>query len=110
MPESEDLKNFEVRIARLEKLVEQSVGRREASNLSAEEVQAYQKVRDIVAADFGEFCGINDCFRCIVRCLRCFSCFHCIVPCINECNCGPCIMSGETGLRGGLGRFSNLGG
>jgi len=104
-----DLKKLELRIARLEQLV-QGAPKREAVDITAEEMKAYQKVRDVIAADYGEFCGINDCFRCIGLCggARCVSCFVC-ARCINECICGPCgpVLGG---LAGTLGRFSGLGG
>jgi hypothetical protein len=84
--------------------------KREAADLSADEIRAYQKVRDVIAADWGEFCGINDCFRCIInRCLRCYTPVPIPIPrpCDFECSCGPCNVGG---MGGGLGRFSGLGG
>jgi len=104
-----DVKKLEMRIARLENLVEKAVATREPVDVSSDELKAYQKVRDIVAADWGEFCGINDCFRCIIRCLRCYQCQVC-ARCDIECNCGPCSMGGMGGMSGGLGRFGGLGG
>jgi hypothetical protein len=85
----------------------------EPQDLSADEVRAYAKVRGMLGGDV-EFCGINDCQVCIVRCLRCLQCVSCVrcglctrcTPCV-ECVCGPCIAAGggTTGLR----RFSELG-
>ena len=110
MAEQRNAEALEMRIAKLEQLL-QGAQRQEAVNISADEMKAYQKVRDVIAADFGDFCGINDCFRCIVRCIRCFNCFVCQVcrRCDIECSCGPCGISGG-GMSGSLGRFSGLGG
>ena len=110
MAEAEDIKGLEMRIARIEKLVEKMAVGREPADVSAQEIAAFRKVRDVIAADWGEFCGINDCFRCIIRCLRCVTCVRCIVRCIVECSCGPCNPGFEGGLSGGIGRFSELGG
>lgn len=89
-------------------------GRRAMADLTDEELATYQKVRDIVVADWGEFCGINDCFRCIQICRVCKICGTCqvcqvCVACIHECSCGPC-GSVPLGGGGGLGRFGGLGG
>ncbi len=110
MAESGDMKKLEMRIGRIEQLVESLAGRSEATDLSEGEIKAYQKVRDVIAADWGEFCGINDCFRCIiVRCIqRCITLCDIICnPCDTECSCGPC---GYGGFRGNLRRFSGMGG
>src|SRR5687768_6248730 len=67
----------EDKVARLElrirQLEDQLKGFRaeEPQDVSADEVKAYQKVRSMLAADYGEFCGINDCARCVVGCIRC---------------------------------------
>lgn len=108
MAEKSDVKKLEMRISQLEELVAGSM-KREAVDISAEEMRAYQKVRDVIAADYGEFCGINDCFRCIIRCLRCQVCSVCQIcqRCDFECVCGPCNVGG---LGGRLDRFSGLGG
>jgi hypothetical protein len=110
MAQSDDLKKLEMRIDKLESMLSSSARAREAADLTADEIKAYQKVRDVVAADYGEFCGINDCFRCIVfRCLRCYEPVPIPIPrpCDVECSCGPCNV-GRFG--GGAGRFSGLGG
>jgi hypothetical protein len=109
MGTGDDVKNLEMRISKLESMLSESVNRRQVSDISADELRAYQKVRDVVAADWGEFCGINDCFRCIVvRCIR-YDPVPIPIPrpCDVECSCGPCNI-GRFG--GGMGRFSGLGG
>lgn len=108
MADPEDIKKLELRISRLESVLEKVVPTRQAVDISAEEMKTYQKVRDVVAADWGDFCGINDCFRCIVRCFRCFSCYVCR-RCDVECICGPCNPGLGAGLVGGLSRFSGFG-
>ena len=108
MPSDDRLKRLEGRIDRLENSLTQRP-RREATDLSADEISAYLKVRDVIAADFGEFCGINDCFRCIVcricqqACRICQVCRICDV----ECVCGPCNIGGRTG---GISDFTSFGG
>ena len=76
---------------------------------SADEVNAYIKVRDVIAADYGDFCGINDCFRCLI-CRVCSVCSTCRICrfCDVECICGPCTMKGSA--MGGLSEFSQFGG
>ena len=76
--------------------------------ITAEELQAFVKVRDVIAMDWGENCGINECMRCVVnRCVTaCVT--RCITVCSFECTCGPCNV-GPMGL-GNLGRFGGLGG
>jgi hypothetical protein len=109
-PMAEDTKALELRIAQLEKkLAEVATQRQQPTNLTKEEIAAYQKVRDVIAADWGEFCGINDCFRCIVTRCNCIVNPRCIVRCINECVCGPCSLGPRLGL-GGLSQFEMLGG
>lgn len=107
----EETKELSLRIERIEKLVEGLAGQRQAqpADLSADEIKAYQKVRDVIAVDYGRFCGINDCFRCvIVRCLTACQTVCDIVcePCDIECSCGPCAVGG---LRGRTSRFGRLG-
>lgn len=80
--------------------------------LTAEELKAFVKVRDVIAADWGENCGINECFKPRL-CWRCFPCTTCSVcracaVCINECTCGPCA-NGPI-VQGGFERFGGLGG
>jgi hypothetical protein len=112
MADGNDLKNLELRIAELEKKLGSMTRRSTPANISEEEVKAYQKVRDVLAADYGDFCGINDCFRCgINNCIHlCKLCNLCHF-CINECNCGPCSGYSYGGISGGgLSRFSGIGG
>jgi hypothetical protein len=114
-PDPKSLEALDLRLTRIESAIEKLGAAREpvaAAQLSAEEIAAYRKVRDVIAADYGEFCGINDCFRCIVvRCVT--SCITncvtvCVRPCDIECTCGPCNLGG--GFTGGLSRFGRLGG
>lgn len=99
--------DLEGRIERLEKMFAAAPSR-EAIDLSADEIQVYLKVRDVIAADYGEFCGINDCFRCIL-CRACAVCRICKVcrMCDVECICGPCNIGG---MSGGVGDFTRFGG
>jgi len=102
------------RIERLELEIEdlrkQLSVRREVADISADELKAYMKVRDLVAVDYGEFCGINDCFRCIAICRACQVCVVCRIcrVCDVECSCGPCNIGGLS--QGGVSRFGGLGG
>jgi hypothetical protein len=95
---------------RIEELENQLRGRaqREPVDLSADEVQAYMKVRDVIAADWGDFCGINDCFRCSI-CRACTICRVCQICrlCDVECICGPCLRGGTVG---GVSDFRQFGG
>jgi hypothetical protein len=99
--------DLEGRIDRLEKMF-MAGPKREAVDLSADEVNAYLKVRDVIAADYGEFCGINDCFRCML-CRSCSVCRVCRIcrMCDVECICGPCNIGG---MGGGAGDFTRFGG
>ena len=111
----DEMKELSLRIERIERMVESIAVERApsaAADLSADEISAFRKVRDVVAQDFERFCGINDCFRCIVT--RCgFLCeFVCGRggPCDVECSCGPCGFGGGGGGFGGrVNRFGNLG-
>ena len=108
---SDDIKELSLRIQKIEKLVEHLATERApaTASLTQDEIAAYQKVRDIIAADYGRYCGINDCFRCvIVRCITsCITlCDTVCTPCDVECSCGPCNIGG---IRGKTGRFGNLG-
>jgi hypothetical protein len=109
-------KKLEMRIIELEDQLKELRARREPDDVSADEIRAYQKVRQMISADWGDFCGINDCMRCLVRlCGPCIKwpsetisrCVH-LCACIIECSCGPCNVGGFE--RGGLSRFSGLGG
>jgi hypothetical protein len=110
MSNQEEFDELKGRIVELEnKLSKGSATRESAAGITAEEIQAFEKVRDVIASDWGEFCGINDCYRCIVvqRCVT--TCIKtCYSPCIYECTCGPCNIGGFGG--GNVGRFGGLGG
>jgi hypothetical protein len=99
------IRKLEGRIQNLENALA-SRQRPEPTSLSEDEVAAYIKVRDVIAADYGEFCGINDCFRPIVCRVACVVCRICRI-CDVECICGPCNIGG---LRGGSGDFMRFGG
>ncbi|MCU7919085.1 MAG: hypothetical protein KZQ88_17510 [Candidatus Thiodiazotropha sp. (ex Dulcina madagascariensis)] len=104
---SKELESLELRIGKIEHLLEEAVAKRAPANISAEEIAAYRKVKDIVAADWGDFCGINDCYRCvIVRCLQCYTATPQYRACDVECSCGPCNI-GQFG--GSMRRFQELG-
>ena len=108
MPSQEEFDELKGRIVELENQLKGRAVQRDVSSITPEEMQAFVKVRDVVAGDWGEFCGINDCFRCVVqRCLQ-LCIVRCIQVCIFECTCGPC-NQGQVG-GGGLGRFGGLGG
>ncbi|MFT4294172.1 MAG: hypothetical protein QM582_02035 [Micropruina sp.] len=105
MPSQEE---FDELKGRLESL-EQQVAAGAAPKFTEEELAAFRKV-SAAAADYGDYCGINDCFRprlctggvCAVCRTSCF------VPCIYECSCGPCNIGPIVG--GGVQRFGGLGG
>ena len=105
----ENVKRLEARIAELESKLAAGGGRPQAAEITADEMKAFQKVRDIVAADWGDMCGINDCFRCLKPCYT--PCIvRCIYRCINEC-VGPCLPGGGGGgFTGGGGQFGGFGG
>ena len=116
MADDAHIKALEGRIAALENALQAKAERAgaptaaAAANLTPEEVAAFQKVRDVVAADWGEFCGINDCFRCRV-CSTCSVCRVCRVcrVCDIECSCGPCQQI-DPGIIRGVGGFNQFGG
>ena len=111
MADDEDrIKALEGRIAELENTL---AGRsqKKVEDLTEEEMATFKKVQDVLAADWGEFCGINDCFRCRV-CVVCRVCQVCQVcrvckVCDVECSCGPCNIGGTIG---GIGGFNQFGG
>jgi hypothetical protein len=107
MPGDADrIERLELEVKELREALGTSGARRRVADISPEDMQAYIKVRDIVVGDFGDFCGINDCFRCIALCRACQACTVCRA-CIFECSCGPC--SGGGGFQGGVSRFRELG-
>ena len=109
--EDDRIQRLELRLERIEQALTAGGGaakRQSVSDVSPEELQAFVKVRDVLAGDWGDFCGVNDCFRCIALCRPlCTICRVCRV-CDVECSCGPCNIGG--GGLGGLSRFSGLGG
>lgn len=110
MGDDDRIERLELEIAELRK---ELGSRREVAAISAEEIKAYLKVRDVIAVDYGEFCGINDCFRCISICRVCQVCAVCQVcrvcrVCDVECSCGPCNVGGR--VESGVSRFGGLGG
>jgi hypothetical protein len=100
----DDVEALRRRVAELEKLLE---ARREPVDVTADEIRAFHKVSDLLAMDWGDFCGINDCYRPpVIRCAnRCVQ--GCVVRCIYECSCGPC-NQGPWGT-GGISRFEQFG-
>ncbi len=105
--EDDKVKKLEARVIELEQKLGQFTRRPEPAHVTAEEIQAFHKVRDLVATDFGDFCGINDCFRACFRCQGGGGTSNCF-RCINECVCGPCSPGGFGG--GGFGgRFGGFG-
>ena len=108
MADDDRMKALEGRIAELENLLARQT-KTPMESLTAEEMQTFTKVRDVIAADWGEFCGINDCFRCRVcrTCVVCRVCRVCRV-CDHECICGPCVVDGPIGR--GVAGFSDFGG
>jgi hypothetical protein len=107
------LERLDLRLQALENRIAGAARERtRVADLSNEDIATYARVRDVIAADFGEFCGINDCFRCIVVCRVCEACRVCEVcrvckVCILECTCGPCGVGTAGG--GGLDRFGDIG-
>jgi hypothetical protein len=108
MPTNEEFEELKGRIVELENQLSARPLQRDVTQVSEDEMRAFVKVRDVIAGDFGGFCGINDCFRCIV--MRCWQpCItRCIQTCIYECTCGPCLQN--PGDIGAVSRFSGLGG
>ena len=80
-------------------------------DISADEIAAYQKVRDSLQVSICTPCQV--CYPCRI----CWPCHTCLCPCgkgwkppgpcLNECTCGPCSQGGLSGMGG---RFGNLGG
>ena len=62
---AEDIKALSARLDALEKLLSQAAQPTPVSDLTAEEIRAFRKVRDIVAFDPDTVCGINECFKCV---------------------------------------------
>ena len=102
MPSQEEFDELKGRLESLEKQVAGGA----APQFTDEELAAFRKV-SAAAADFGDFCGINDCFRPrLCSGSVCVVCRSCWTPCIFECTCGPCNQGPIIG--GGLQRFGGL--
>jgi hypothetical protein len=106
---AEEKGELEGRIERLEQMLGPGT-RREAVDLSADEINAYIKVRDVIAANYGEFCGINDCFRCTLckPCMTCSTCSTCRICRFCDVECICTINPGR--MSGGIGDFTRFGG
>jgi hypothetical protein len=106
----EDANDLSSRLARLEKLVEsmaKSATRPDVADISAEDIAAFRKVRDVIAFDPDGVCGINECFKCVSLCRPCQVCqVVCRVckVCDFECTCGPCNPGTFAGRFGVLGQ------
>jgi hypothetical protein len=106
------MKNLEIRIQELEnELKGLRASRRELQDISADELRAYFKVKDTLVADWGEFCGINDCMVCricsVQPCRVCVAICQVCQVCDVECTCGPCNVGGL--MERQVGRFRKLG-
>ena len=109
--DSDRIERLELQIKEIRDMLEGGRARTKASDISPEDLQAYVRVRDVIATDIDD-CGINECFRCIGICRVCRACTSiCAVckVCIFECSCGPCGWGGG-GFHGGIDRFRDLGG
>ncbi len=71
-----EVEQLRARVEQLEKLL--SARTAQPADISAEEIAAYRKVSEVLAADYGDFCGINDCYRPPVL-------TRCVVPCVVRC-------------------------
>ena len=104
MPSQEEFDELKGRLESLEKQVAGGT----APQVTDEELAAFRKVSSAMA-DFGDFCGINACFRPrLCSGSVCTVCRSCFTPCIFECTCGPCNQGPIVG--GGVQRFGGLGG
>jgi hypothetical protein len=95
-----ETKKLEVRLANLEKKISELAQALQPTVIeekaAKEDIDTYLRVlRAALATDWGENCGINECFKCIAcwtcsggpqLCYRCGPCLRCDV----ECVCGPC--------------------
>jgi hypothetical protein len=105
MASDADIQKLELRIKELE---DQLKSLRSSGQISADDLQAFQRVRDALLCGAG---CLSECTRClsqlcVANCVT--NCITiCIQRCIFECTCGPC--SQERPLGGGGGRFGGLG-
>jgi hypothetical protein len=108
--DTRSLKDLQLRVEKLESMLER-IGvtrQQQPTSVTDEEVAAFRKVRDVVAADFGGFRPINACFACAPCVVRCFT-FTCLCPCGPGYTppYGPCTRGSATASS--LRRFSGLG-
>ena len=109
--EADRIDRLELQIKEIRDLLEAGRARPKISDITTEDLQAYVRVRDVIATDIEE-CGINECYRCIGICRSCRVCSTiCAICriCIFECSCGPCNPGGGV-FRGEIDRFRDLGG
>ena len=107
MASESDIQKLELRIKELEDQLKSMRSSQPGSQISAEDMQAFQRVRDALLGGGGASFCLTECTRCIGLCIvNCIS--VCIQRCIFECSCGPCLQ--ERPLGGGGGRFGGLGG
>lgn len=109
--------DLDVRIRSIENTLEKltaAMGVTTSAKVEKSDIDAYLAVmRAAVAVDWGEFCGINDCFKCIVVCRVCRSCTVCNVCssckiCFECTGCGPCAICLKGTLASGLKEFEGF--
>jgi hypothetical protein len=102
---SDDIRALKDKVAALEKALEMAQGQSVAADITADDIKSFKKVRDVIAFDPDNVCGINECFKCVTICRTCAVCRICRVcrVCDFECVCGPCNMGGKGGRFGDLG-------
>lgn len=115
---TEEKKSLEVRLARIEEKLNILTGSIKPEILekkaSKEDIDVYLRVLKAgLAADWGEFCGINDCYKCIRVCdapVLCNAPVLCKIcsPCY-ECTCYPCVPYSIGSLQKGVKEFESLG-
>lgn len=114
-----ETKKLEVRLANIErKISELSTALRPKvleEKAAKEDIDTYLRVlRAALAADWGDFCGINDCFKCIHICRICSggtqlcrACTVCLI-CDVECTCGPCAVYSGALVKKRTAEFEKL--
>jgi len=106
---TDESKDLSARVAALEQMMARAPAAQMDVEITPEELKAFRKVRDIIAFDPDNVCGINECFKCVAVCRTCRVCQICSIcrvcrVCDFECVCGPCSLG-----SGGGGRFGGLG-
>lgn len=110
---TEDKKSLDIRLSKIENKLSELTSvlgsRVSETKASREDIDTYLRVvRAALAVDWGDMCGINDCYKCIQVCKVCRTCEVCVVACEScgvECTCGPCnicsyeISPRERGIR-----------